>query len=122
MKNRILTKTNSGAKNSSLNLNSLFIFYPTNLNLIYKTTKNGSITIQFLDVLRRFTLIVVGVIFFKENYTPIIYFSLSLMFVGSLIGLIDYENYIYLYHKYIQKNHSNYIINPPSIEVFCINQ
>ncbi len=90
--------------------------YYLKINSISKSSKNGSIVIQFLDIMRRFALIIVGVIYFYEKYTPIIYFSLSLMFVGSLIGLFDYENYIYLYHKYVKKSDSNYKINLSSIE------
>jgi hypothetical protein len=97
-------------------------YYYLKINSISKSSKNGSIIIQFLDIMRRFTLIVIGAIYFYENYTPIIYFSVSLMFVGSLIGLFDYENFIYLYHKYVKKHNSNYIINQPSIEIVCANQ
>lgn len=93
-------------------------YYYLKIKLISTHPKNGSIVIQFLDIMRRFVLIILGV-FFSEFYTFSIYFSLSLMFIGSFIGLVNYEKMFLLYHKYIKKDQSNYKINLPSIEIIC---
>ena len=93
-----------------------FYFY-LKINSISKQSKNGSIAIQFLDIMRRFAVTVIGVLFFSEVYTSVIYFSVSLMFVGSLIGLVNFEYIIYLYHKYLKKDTSNYNIELPNVSV-----
>jgi hypothetical protein len=101
-------------------------YYYLKIKLISGHTKNGSIVIQFLDIGRRFGLIIIGILFFAEVYTIAIYLSLSLMFIGSLIGLFDYESAIYLYHKYIKKANNNNNNNNNSgltnIEIVCVNQ
>ena len=55
---------------------------------------NGSIIIIFLDIFRRFTLLLIGSIFLHEYYNNIMYISISLMFVGSIIGLINFKQCI----------------------------
>jgi drug/metabolite transporter (DMT)-like permease len=55
---------------------------------------NGSIIIIFLDIFRRFTLLIIGGIFFHEYYNNIMYFSISLMFLGSIIGLMNFSQCI----------------------------
>lgn len=97
-------------------------YYWLKINSISKQSKNGSIVVQFLDIMRRFTLIIIGVLFFSEVYTSVIYISTTLMLVGSLIGLFDYDNVIYFYHKYIKKDYANYNVNLPSIEIICLNK
>ena len=95
-------------------------YYYLKIKLITHYTKNGSIVSQFLDIIRRFTLIILGVLFFSETYTNIIYLSLVLMFVGSLIGLIDWQDLQLYWKKYIIK--SNYEIKDISnIEIVCEN-
>lgn len=103
-------------------------YYYFKVQSISKQSKYGSIIIQFLDIIRRFTMIVIGVFFFKEIYSFIIYLSTSLMFIGSLIGLFDFDNFVYLYHKYLKKeNHNkNYIIestdlDAKNIKIVCEN-
>ena len=96
-------------------------YYYLKIKSISKSTKNGSIIIQFLDIMRRFILVIIGVLFFSEVYTKIIYLSLGLMFIASLIGVIDYEDLIYLYHKYIKKDDSKSNINLPIIEIVYID-
>lgn len=84
-------------------------YYYFKVYSISKQPKYGSIIIQFLDIMRRFTMIIIGILFFKEIYSSIIYLSTSLMFIGSFIGLFDFYNFVYLYHKYLKKD--NYIKN-----------
>jgi drug/metabolite transporter (DMT)-like permease len=56
--------------------------------------KSGSIIIMFLDIFRRFTLLIIGSIFFHEYYNNIMFISISLMFLGSIIGLINFSQCI----------------------------
>lgn len=92
-------------------------YYYLKIKCISIQNKDGSIIVQFLDILRRFVLIIIGIIFFSEVYTTIIYISTTLMFIGSIIGLLNFENIIYLYHKYIKKaSPTNYNVNFPQIE------
>ena len=96
-------------------------YYYLKITLISNYPKNGSIITQFLDIIRRFSLIIIGVVFFSEVYTSIIFVSLSLMFVGSLLGLINYEDILSIYQKYF-KIHNTSIINLPDIDIICINK
>jgi hypothetical protein len=96
-------------------------YYYLKIKSISKSAKNGSIITQFLDIMRRFTLVITGVLFFSEVYTRVIYLSLSLMFIASLIGLIDYADLIYFYHKYIKKDDSKSNINLHNIEIICVD-
>ena len=67
--------------------------------------------------MRRFTLVITGVLLFSEVYTGVIYLSLSLMFIAGLIGLIDYADLIYFYHKYIKKDDSKSNINSSLVNI-----
>jgi hypothetical protein len=96
-------------------------YYYLKIKSISKSGKNGSIITQFLDIMRRFTLVITGALLFSEVYTKIIYLSLTLMFIASLIGLIDYGDLIYFYHKYIKKDDSKSNINLPIIEIVCVD-
>ena len=96
-------------------------YYYLKITLISNYPKNGSIITQFLDIIRRFSLIIIGVVFFSEVYTSIIFVSLSLMFVGSLLGLVNYEDILSIYQKYF-KIHNTSIINLPDIDIICINK
>jgi hypothetical protein len=96
-------------------------YYYLKIKSITKSAKNGSIITQFLDIMRRFTLVITGVLLFSEVYTGVIYLSLSLMFIAGLIGLIDYADLIYFYHKYIKKDDSKSNINLPIIEIVCVD-
>lgn len=70
------------------------IFYYYLKVKIIDNYENGSIIINFIDIFRRFTLLICGIIFFKEKYDFIIYISFSFMIIGSLIGLINKKNYV----------------------------
>lgn len=79
-------------------------YYYLKINLIISNSKNGSIIAQFVDIIRRFMLIVIGTIFFGESYSFIIYLCIVIMFFGSLIGLFNKELIVYFYYKYINRN------------------
>lgn len=66
--------------------------YYLKVKIIALTQKDnsGSIIIMFLDIFRRFTLLIIGSIFFHEYYNNIMFISISLMFLGSIIGLINF--------------------------------
>lgn len=105
-------------------------YYYFKVHSISKQPKYGSIVIQFLDIMRRFTMIIIGVLFFKEIYSSVIYLSTTLMFIGSLIGLIDSEKVLYFYHKYYKKetfDENNYKIeltnlDGNNIKIVCDNK
>ena len=97
-------------------------YYYLKIILISNYPKNGSIVTQFLDITRRFSLIIIGVLFFSEIYTPVFFVSLSLMFVGSLAGLFDYNDLVLGYNKYLKKNNSKNIVNLSDIEIVCIDK
>lgn len=79
------------------------VYYSLKITLIGNYPKNGSIITQFLDIMRRFALIILGVLFFSEVYNTIIYVSVFLMFLGSIIGMINYEDLKFYYNKYIKR-------------------
>jgi hypothetical protein len=95
-------------------------YYYLKIKLITNYPKNGSLIAQFLDIARRFTLIIIGVLFFTEIYTSIIYVSLSLMFIGSILGLINFYDLKLFFNKYFNK--SNQIVVLPNIEIICIDK
>lgn len=96
-------------------------YYYLKITLISNYPKNGSIVTQFLDIIRRFSLIIIGVVFFSEVYTSVIFVSLSLMFVGSLLGLVNYDNILSIYQKYFKINNT-INVNLPDIDIVCINK
>lgn len=89
------------------------LYYYFKMLCILKSN-DGSLLIHFLDITRRFSLIILGILLFSEQYTKIIYLSISIMFLGSIVGLIKYENFLYHYHKYSKKN-ERIIIELPDI-------
>jgi len=96
-------------------------YYYFKIKLISLYPKNGSIITQFLDIMRRFALIIIGIIFFSEIYTSIILLSVGFMFIGSVIGVIDYNYLLYSYEKYLKKKPQK-IITLPDIEIICIEK
>jgi hypothetical protein len=92
-------------------------YYYLKILLISAHPKNGSIITQFLDIIRRFTLIIIGVCFFSEVYTPVIFISLALMLVGSIVGLVDYHNLVYIYETKFKKTNSINIVNLPNVSI-----
>lgn len=68
------------------------VYYFLKVKIIsYYETKNinGSIVITFLDIIRRFIMILVSVFLFQESYNYIIYIAFSLMILGVLCSVID---------------------------------
>ena len=68
------------------------VYYFLKVKIIsYYETKNinGSIIITFLDIIRRFIMIIVSVFLFQESYDYIIYVAFSLMILGVLCSIID---------------------------------
>jgi hypothetical protein len=92
------------------------LYYYWKINLINKSNNNGSIIINYLDILRRFSLIIIGIGLFYEKYNLIIYLSLSIMFIGSLIGISNFQIIKNLYIKKTQKN----IVVLPEIDLTSI--
>lgn len=82
-------------------------YYLYKIKVISQYELNGSVIVQFIDIVRRFTLIILGTIFFNENYNTIFYISMSLMFIGSIYGLINMENIYFYYNKYFAKKNIN---------------
>jgi len=96
-------------------------YYYLKITLISNHPKNGSIITQFLDIIRRFSLIIIGVLIFSEVYTSVIFVSLTLMFIGSIIGLVDHNDLVFTYNKYFKKNQTN-IVSLPDISIVCIDK
>jgi hypothetical protein len=78
-------------------LENLYYYYKIKVISQYKT--NGSIVGQFLDIMRRFTLIICGITFFSESYDKIFLIPFTCMFVGSLIGMFDFKKFIELKNR-----------------------
>ena len=97
-------------------------YYYLKIMLISRHPQNGSIITQFLDIMRRFSLIIIGVLFFSEVYTSVIFISLTLMFLGSITGLVDYDSLKLLYRQFFKKTNSENIVTLPDIEIACIDK
>lgn len=97
-------------------------YYYLKIMLISRHPQNGSIITQFLDIMRRFSLIIIGVLFFSEVYTSVIFISLTLMFLGSITGLVDYDSLKLLYRQFLKKTNSENIVTLPDIEIACIDK
>ena len=52
---------------------------------------SGSITLSFLDIFRRFVILMIGVMFFQESYNVVIYVAFILMFIGSILGTFEIQ-------------------------------
>ncbi len=96
-------------------------YYYLKIMLISHHSKNGSIITQFLDIIRRFSLIIIGVLFFSEIYTSVIFISLSLMFLGSIIGLVDYDNFKSFFRQNLKKTNCENIVVLPDVEIGYID-
>ena len=97
-------------------------YYYLKIMLISNHPQNGSIITQFLDIMRRFSLIITGVLFFSEVYTSVIFISLTLMFLGSITGLVDYDSLKLLCRQFLKKSNSKNIVTLPDIEIACIDK
>lgn len=73
--------------------NLYYFFKVYIISYYYNTITNGSIIILFIDIFRRLTIFIIGILFFHENYNNYIYMSLSLMLFGSIIGFVNYDRY-----------------------------
>lgn len=69
-----------------------FYFY-FRIKIVSRVEENnsGSITLSFLDIFRRFIMLMVGIIFFQESYRVIIYIAFVLMFMGSILGTFEIQ-------------------------------
>lgn len=74
---------------------NLYYYYKVNIILYYHNkNKNGSIIVMFIDIFRRFAVFLIGMLFFNEIYNNVIYISLTLMFIGTIIGFINFNKCI----------------------------
>lgn len=89
-------------------------YYYYKIKIISNYPKNGSLITQFIDIIRRFTLIIFSLIVFLEHYNSLLYICLSIMFIGSIIGLSDFTKF--------KKKEKNININLPDIEIISINE
>jgi hypothetical protein len=94
-------------------------YYYYKLKVVSQYDKNGSIIVQYIDIIRRFCLIVIGALFFKEIYTSVFYISATLMFIGSMFGLINLESLNIFYKKYFTKE-EKIIVDSETINVMTI--
>lgn len=70
-------------------LENLYYYYKIKVISQYNT--NGSIIAQFLDIMRRFTLIICGIAIFSETYDKKFVFSLFFMFLGCIAGMTNFK-------------------------------
>ena len=92
-------------------------YYYFKIKCIINQPHNGSVIVQFFDILRRASLIIIGSIFFAEKYTDVIYIAVCIMFIGSMIAIINFDNIIYYYEKYKCKSKTRYNIELHDIEI-----
>lgn len=75
------------------------------------TSESGSVSTNFLDIIRRFLSLIAGITIFKETYDVVIYLSYSIMIIGSIIGLVNINEIItninVYFKKYKQMNDQN---------------
>jgi len=83
---------------------------------------SGSITLSFLDIKRRFMILMIGIIFFNESYSTIIYVAFVLMFIGSILGTFEIQlikNMLIITHIHKREllNNNNIAIDIKTIDV-----
>jgi hypothetical protein len=71
---------------------NLYYWFKINIILQEKSSNSGSMRIIFLDIIRRCTIFIIGILFFNEIYNNITYMAFGLMFIGSIFGFIKFTN------------------------------
>ncbi len=80
------------------------------------TSNNGSLIINYLDIIRRFIMIFVSIFIFDEKYENYLYISFVVIIIGVLINMIDYKKL----REYIIKKFYNRIPENNDIELTII--
>jgi drug/metabolite transporter (DMT)-like permease len=127
----IITQINYNLIGQIMNTNNLFIvillcFFISLTENIYcylkikiiseNTSNNGSLIINYLDIIRRFIMIFVSIFIFSEKYENYLYISFTVIIIGVLINIIDYKKL----REYIIKKFYNRIPDNHDVELTIV--